>query len=218
MSDKTPELQQWIKNYKERNRRNSAKTYERLRKKVENNAPLTEREIRRLQAQNKSKEWRDRDPKNQARYERHLEYNRRKRKEQKEEKAANEQQKGLQKRAVHFGTSSSNITMLRKRGNIDLNLPPPEEESSNDQAMNEKESTQDIPNLTNHDASQKSSKLKKSKKIKLTPEERRKRRTESTLNSRRRKREMFKKALEDPSIMVSKNSESWLHFYLTILY
>lgn len=200
---KTPKLERWIEKYKEKSRRDSANSYARLRNKVEKNLPLTEREYKRIQSLNKTKEWRSWDPKNQTKYEEHLERKRNMRKQQKEAKAADKQRKGLQKRTLQFDWSSSNVTILRKRGDLDLNLPPPQEESGNDRALNDRESVQDAADLTNYDASQKNLRLIKSKKIKLTPEERKKRKIQSTMNARRRKIEMVKEALKDPSKMVS---------------
>lgn len=108
----TPELQRWSERYKATNRRNSLKSYHRLKAKADKKIPLTEGEHIRLQANRKTKEWRDKNPTNQARYENHLRRNRERRKTERDRKALNEQG-SLQKRA------------------FDLNkTPEPESESS----------------------------------------------------------------------------------------
>ncbi|PWN38521.1 uncharacterized protein FA14DRAFT_183872 [Meira miltonrushii] len=111
-SKMTPKLQRWAEKYKATNRRTSLKAYHKMKFKAENNLPLTEKEYMRLQASRKSKEWRESNPENRAKYEKHLRQNRERRKLNRDRKAANEQQ-GLQKRA------------------FDLNrTPEPESESS----------------------------------------------------------------------------------------
>lgn len=77
-----------------------------MKARYENNLPLTDSAKNWYERTRFTKEWRDRHPDNQNRYEKHLKQRKDKRRQEREAKAAkNQDQKGLQKRAFDLNKS-----------------------------------------------------------------------------------------------------------------
>lgn len=62
--NQTPELQILLEKKRARDRKFSSAYYSKFKKKRMNKEPLEEREVKRIQASNRSKEWRNANPEN----------------------------------------------------------------------------------------------------------------------------------------------------------
>lgn len=185
----TPNVKEEIERYYRTARAGSNKYYHSIQDKVKANAGISPVQLKVFHQQHKSKAWRNASAENEAAYQRHLEHNRKKRQDKKNEKAQNSESK-MQKR----GISSDSISEHMNDDVVRHNNTP----STFAQSPAPTPASADGTEPMNLFA------LKKSKRQRKTAEEKKQSRTAINQRYRAKRRILWQEALSDPTKMTPK--------------